>query len=300
MTSYRLAATVLAMVGVALTATEARSAVRPEVQAAAEAYADLRYDEARTGAEELLRAGGNTFDELVVLYRVLGEVYAARGERKKTALHLDKLLALDPDAAADEMASPKISSAYDAARKRWDEAGTFAIDHEPPEDLVDGGITLRFAITNDPFDYVKAVVVRYRAVGETVYKTAEGSDIEEVVMALSAADLGPDARAVEYFAVAVDEHTSALREWGSQDAPIVVPPEAARPVKVTPDTPMTWEVPGVTSDPVGVEPGKGRKALLWGMAMGGATALGISILVALLTQPTPRTVEVVTSVRAVR
>jgi hypothetical protein len=214
-------------VAVAAATPAAAAATRPEVDKVVAAYADLSYDEARRGADALLARDDNGPDDLAALYRVRGELAAAEGDKKAAAAALERLLALDPGATPGTGASPKIAAAYDAARARWKGYDAFAVTHAAPRDLDHGDLELTFLVKSDPLDLVKKIVVHYLVPGSPAWRTVEATGLDEIEVRVPASALR--AKAVAYWAAAVNDRGSAWRTWGSPLAPIVVPPAAFVP-----------------------------------------------------------------------
>jgi len=90
----------------------------PELERARAALDDLRYEDAAEALDEALRAGDNGPADVQEIYRMRAEVAAALGDRGEAVAYFDRLLALDPNAAMREGASPKITEPFETARSR--------------------------------------------------------------------------------------------------------------------------------------------------------------------------------------
>jgi len=222
-------ALVPAVLAALLASATAAAATRAQVSAVVEAYADLRFDEAKKSADALLLTDANSPEDLAALYRVRGEIAAAEGDAKKALFALERLLALDPAAEPDPEASPKIAEAYYTAKAKWKEFEPFALLHETPKDLdATGELVLTFTLKSDPLDLVKKVVVHYQLAGTGDFKTAEGTGLDEIEVRIPVRAAG--AKAVAYYASAVDDHGSAWKSWGDAGTPLVVPRAGFVPV----------------------------------------------------------------------
>lgn len=90
----------------------------PALDRARAALDELRYEDAATALDEALREGANAPEATAEIYRLIGEVSAALGDRQRAVDAFDRLLALDPDAALREGVSPKLQEPFDEARAR--------------------------------------------------------------------------------------------------------------------------------------------------------------------------------------
>jgi tetratricopeptide (TPR) repeat protein len=109
---------------------------------------DLNYDRAIQLLEQAETTGRNQPEEIVAIYRLLGESQAALGHRDAAESEFRRLLALDPTAALPPGSSPKLKEPFQAARSAMSQSSPLTVTCER------SGKGLVMTITSDPLDQV--------------------------------------------------------------------------------------------------------------------------------------------------
>ncbi len=167
----------------------------------------LEFDAAATAFEAALREPA-TRDERLREWKGLALSKAYMGKARQAQAHFEELLAIDPDADVSRSLGPKIRKPFDAARKKM--KGT-------PRSVMkmmrrqDGQVE---AVLENALARVTKVAVYVRQPGESSFQVTEGEAPGPVMAKASAV------RAVEVYAVALDEAQGALVEQGSATAPL--------------------------------------------------------------------------------
>lgn len=146
----RAALVVLALAAAPLAASADEAAVARHLTAAQQARAALRFDAALAEVAQALAAGDATPAQVAALYRLGGELAAGLDRPDEAAAWFARWLALTPDGALADGASPKLEAAVAAARA-----------HGAPLALTarrDGDAVV-VAITGGPAGLVRAVRV---------------------------------------------------------------------------------------------------------------------------------------------
>lgn len=109
-----------ALASLALLAAVAGDAAadNPDLDRAWALKSELRYREAAEAVEAARRRGGAEPGELARMWRLAGEIAAGLERRDQAVEHFARWLALEPDAALPDGASPKLSEPFAAARRR--------------------------------------------------------------------------------------------------------------------------------------------------------------------------------------
>jgi hypothetical protein len=255
----------LLFVGVWLSAALAHAAgAGASLEGAQRAVSELRWAEARSELDALLRAGGLEREQLVRAYEMRAEVTAVLDGAEAAEREYRKLLALDPTHPPPRRGSPVFMTPYQRARRWVGEAGPLRLNHQPPA-AVPVGVTIALRVQlHDPLGLTAAV----RAVGEVGGES----------FALSPPrlpPLGEGARA-SYRLDALDAGGSLLASLGAE-TPFAVraepPPATLATPLPSPTAPAATQA--VTAPPLSTaSTAPPRRARLWQPAVG----LGVSAL----------------------
>lgn len=173
-------------------------------QAAAD---DVDYEQARTLVTRAIAEGGLSAGNLSRALRFAGEVAAALGDDKAARRHFVQWLLLDPNAALAPGVSPKIASAFDAARNEFEKIGGFSLSAKVARH--DG--TARVTVEgHDPLEMVASIRV-HRAGADDV--TARGHSVDVPVR---------DTESVQLTVTALDAHDNVLWTGDARVASSVV------------------------------------------------------------------------------
>ncbi len=108
----------------------------------------LRYDVAQATLTQAIDAGGADRDQLIMLYRLSGEVAGALDQTKAAEGAFTRALVLDPSLQLDAGVSPKLSEPFARARQAAKRRGALAArDSRAGDQLI-------VEITNDPLKMV--------------------------------------------------------------------------------------------------------------------------------------------------
>ncbi len=126
---------------------------------AIEAVGDRDYEKAAIHLRLALKAGQQSRDDTILIYRLSGEVAAAFGYRDQAKQFFAHMLSLDLRAEVAESEAPSVVGPYDAARAMFDD------DHPPltvnvARDREAGIVTVE--VSSDPFHMVHAARLIYR------------------------------------------------------------------------------------------------------------------------------------------
>ena len=164
------------------------------------ALAELRYEESNRLLDDALRAGGNTAEQVVEIYRLHGEVLAALGRASDAILKFERLLLLAPETRLADGVSPKISEPFQAAQQSTASLQPLrircAVNRAEPT-------TVAVVAEADPLAMVAGV--------EVVYRTRDGrrATAEPAGEATELVVLEPHTRPL--WVAVVDEHGNRLR-----------------------------------------------------------------------------------------
>lgn len=219
------------LIAVYATPSPARADESRHLAEAREALGALRYEQALHALEKALYAGKNDPGSVRSIYRMLGEIHAALGDRNQAERAFRNLLALDPTAELDRGTSPKIARPFASARERIGAQG--GIEARCTTDEVRSSVTLDVA--SDPVDMVAGVRVTYRREGgsEQILESRAGARSVRV----------PGDERVTLVCAAIDEHGNRLIEIGSWDRPLVLEPPADALTDAAPAAPVERRSP---------------------------------------------------------
>ncbi len=189
-------------------------AKNPDLAAAKARYAELRYDEAVVKATRALAREGNSAEELVQIYELLGLAYAVLADPGSAARAFDRLLALDPAHELPRGTSPKLVEAFEAVRR--DRATRPALALDGPPRAVDDGLRVA-ARLRDPERRTAAVVALTRGEEDDYTERALGCDEAGACEGVAAA---PEAGDVRLYLEARDRSGAALAQVASPEAPM--------------------------------------------------------------------------------
>jgi hypothetical protein len=198
----------------------------PKLQAARQAIADLKFDQARRALVEALAEGTHGPVAMREIYALSAEVAVVLGDRALGEQFYQRWLALDPTAKLPEGSAPKLRDAFVAAQAQMAARGRLALRTErTPTELV-------VAVASDPLAMIHAVAIEGAAKQPAPGKFAV-------------------AAAVAPRAYALDEHGNRLLET-EPIAGSATPEEPPAPLQpLTPQKPQpsfvarwtTWAVP---------------------------------------------------------
>lgn len=167
----------------------------------------LEFDAAATAFQEALKEPASR-DERLREWKGLALSKAFMGQGKQAQAFFEELLAIDPDAEVSRSMGPKIRKPFDAARKKMQGTPKAVLKVTRRED---GQVEaeLEHALAR-----VAQVAVYVRQPGEPSFQVTQGEAPGPVVAKASAE------RAVEAYAVALDEAQGVLVEQASATAPL--------------------------------------------------------------------------------
>jgi tetratricopeptide (TPR) repeat protein len=93
--------------------------------------AALRYQEALAVLDSALVLGRSTPADLIIIYRLAGELAAGLDDHDQAVAHFRRLLALAPDTVLPEGTSPKVTSPFAVALAATREYGPLRSDNDP-------------------------------------------------------------------------------------------------------------------------------------------------------------------------
>lgn len=224
----------------------------------------LEFDGAATAFEAALREPA-TRDERLREWKGLALSKAFMGRTKQAQADFEELLAIDPDAEVNRSQGPKIRKPFDAARRKM--AGTpHAVLKVTRREDGQVEVVLEHALAR-----VMKVAVYVRQPGEPTFEVTEGEAPGPVVAK------APAVRAVEAYAVALDEGQGVLVEQGSATAPLRFDATQEPPAAVQAAREPAREAPAVEE----------RHRPMWPFVVGGvglAVAAGV-VAGVVLSQP---------------
>ncbi len=232
------------------------TAATPDALARAEqAFLDVDFDGTLAAAQEALREGGHSPEQLVRLYELLGVSSAAVGEADRARDFFIRMLAIDPSADLDDTVPPRLRAPFLEAR---------GIVTSRPERLgVSVGLArvqsaLHVQLT-DPFQLGSTVRVHARLEGALAFTTTEAAAQSVVLARLDGAS---EADRVEYWVELVDPFGNQVLTLGNEYQPRVVGREPAASRGATSsagggvlEEPWFWTVVGVVVVGAGVTVG---------------------------------------------
>jgi hypothetical protein len=133
----------------------------PSLESAQRAANELRWTDARTDVEAVLRAGGLDREAVLRAYQLRAEITAVLDGADAGEREYRKLLSLDPARAPPRHRSPVFMVPYERARRWAAESGALRLAHAPPATLPVGVPTPLAVELTDPLVLAAAV----RAVG---------------------------------------------------------------------------------------------------------------------------------------
>ena len=132
------------------------------LEQAAAAYDEMRLEDARAALDRAMRDPSNTRQHLADIYRMQGLVEASIGQPIAAKRAFAEMLVLAPDATLPDDLSPKIASAFDAARASLPgERGVLLESAAPAEVQMAREAVLPIRL-NDTLGLVEQIEVRYR------------------------------------------------------------------------------------------------------------------------------------------
>jgi hypothetical protein len=146
---------VAACVCAAAPLAQARSA--PSLESALRAASALRWAEARSEVEAVLRAGGLDRETVLRAYELRAETTAVLDGVDASEREYRKLLSLDPAHSPPRRRSPVFMMPYERARRWANDSGALRIAHTPPATLPTGVPTTLTVELNDPLMLAGAV-----------------------------------------------------------------------------------------------------------------------------------------------
>lgn len=155
----------------------------------------LDFDRAIGLLERAEATGANRREQLVVIYRSLGESHASVGREREAEADFRRLLALDPDAELPRGSSPKLTAPFVAAREFMQRRSALTVTCEPRGD---GSALL--TVQTDPLGMVAAARAA-RADGGAVEGATRKRGRDRIAIAFP-----PDAEAC----AALDRHGNEL------------------------------------------------------------------------------------------
>lgn len=207
-----------------------------ELSRAEAAYQEVDFDETHRHAVAALRAGGNTPEQLVRIYQLLGIASSALGREDEARDYFVRMLGLDRDAELDESVPPRLRDPYLEARGVW-AARPGRLGMQVGLDRASSSLRVELA---DPTAMARRVIVHSRLEGEAQYVTQDAEARSAISIPVQGA---ASADRVEYYVEVFDEHRNVMLAEGSAFEPRVVGRERV-PVGATgPAGPSFFEEP---------------------------------------------------------
>jgi len=189
---------------------------------------EVRFDKARETLDGALRQGTSDPAGVAAIYRMLGEVAVAMGEPAAAEDAFRHLLVVDPSAQLPAGTSPKIQSAFDAARSTLAGQPPLQVRAEP---TASGGVVL--IVEADPLDLVRGGRASYvRADGAP--RRIEGSGHGRVELVV------PEEAPIALEVAALDANGNALRVVAVRRRPVARPTTTIVVEKRPPPAPRAW------------------------------------------------------------
>ncbi|MFH1808711.1 MAG: hypothetical protein ABIJ09_08195 [Pseudomonadota bacterium] len=132
------------------------------LQVASAAYEELRFDDARVALDRALRDPSSPHPQLVQIYRLQGVVEASMGQPVAAKRAFAQMLVLDPQASPPDEVSPKISTAFEAARASLPGERGILIECAASAELRMGQAAELPIRISDTLGMVEQLVVRYQ------------------------------------------------------------------------------------------------------------------------------------------
>ncbi len=209
----RFATTVLALALAVLASSAGLASAQPSpLQQAEAAYLEIDFDATHRHAMAALRAGGNSAEQLVRIYQLLGIASSALGQGAEARDFFVRMLALDRDAQLDASVPPRLRDPFLEARGVW-AARPGRFDLQVGLDRPRSALRVEVA---DPSGMAARIEVHGRGQGEAEYVSQEveaRSAVDVVLPGAGAADR------VEYYIDVLDEHGNRMRSEGSAISP---------------------------------------------------------------------------------
>src|SRR5262245_34677179 len=102
----------------------------PDLERARRLVEEVQLDEAIAALDAAVSRGGNDPERMAAIYRLLGEAAAGAGNDARATDAFARLLAIEPSATLDELVSPKLQTAFDAAAQAAPPGGYLILQHE--------------------------------------------------------------------------------------------------------------------------------------------------------------------------
>ena len=185
------------------------------LESAEASYLEIDFEGTRDHAMEALRAGGNTADQMVRIYQLLGIASSALGDSDAARDYFARMLGIDPDALLDDSVPPRLREPYLEARGAW-AARSARLEVEVGLDR--GASALRFQL-RDPTDMARSLHVGGRLEGASAFVERTVPAERETSLAVEGAR---DADRVEYFVDVRDAHDNSILSEGSEYLPEVI------------------------------------------------------------------------------
>jgi hypothetical protein len=215
---------------------------------------DLHYEDAAALLDRAWRAGDNRPDDLILLFRLAGQVAVTLGKDADAELAFRRLLLLAPDAALPDGTSPKIAARLDAARAATRQPLAVTISERP---VAAGQRAIDITIVSDPLKMIAGARIAYRDAGG-VERTRELRGLGAINLPLSAG--------VEVRVDLLDEHGNTLRVETLTTAP---EPSRPAPRPAPPPAPVSLAPPAEDSPPIHA------RGITWAAAAAGLGAAGL-------------------------
>jgi hypothetical protein len=185
------------------------------LQAAEEAFTEVDFERTLEHAGTALQAGGQTPEQLVRIYQLLGVSAAALGDPDGARDFFQRMLTVNPEAQLDDAVPPRLRAPYLEARG--------IVSARPDRLGVEVGLarsqaSVRVALT-DPFQMARTLRVHARLEGGAEYTSVESEAMAEVLAPVTGADT---ADRVEYWVEVLDQYGNQLVVAGSEFEPRVV------------------------------------------------------------------------------
>lgn len=187
------------------------AAQQTPLQQAEAAYLEIDFEATHRHAMAALRGGGNSPEQLVRIYQLLGIASSALGREDDARDFFVRMLALDRNAELDASVPPRLRDPFLEARGVWAaRPGRFdlSVGLDRPRSA------LRVEVT-DPSGMARRIAVHARLEGESQYVEQEGAagTVDVIVPGASNADR------IEYYVDVLDEHGNRMRSEGTAFAP---------------------------------------------------------------------------------
>ncbi len=215
-----------------------------DLDAAQRALDNLRYEEARPLLERAWHSGQNGPQALALLFRLQGEVAATLGDEPAARRAYARWLALEPSARLDEGTSPKLATAFEAARRQL-EGAALRVDVAVARD----GAAVVLVVVSDPLAMIAGARASYRSQAG-VQGVVEGKGDLRIELPLpTAGDFRVVVAAVDGFGNRLIDHEI-----------VVDAPQPAKPGRTAPAASRSVPVPTPVPPPAPVPAPPPRRA----------------------------------------